>query len=57
MLPLVTAKQTLGVVLIITAIEESAITQENMKLMAMLAKQCSLVMENSLLYDRLEKRS
>jgi signal transduction histidine kinase len=55
MLPLVTAKQTLGVVLIITAIEESAITQENMKLMAMLAKQCSLVMENSLLYDRLRR--
>jgi len=53
MLPLVTAKHTLGVVLIITAIEESAITQENMKLLAMLAKQCSLVMENSLLYDRL----
>ncbi len=55
MLPLVTAKHTLGVVLIITAIEESAITQENMKLLAMLAKQCSLVMENSLLYDRLRK--
>jgi signal transduction histidine kinase len=53
MLPLVTAKHTLGVVLVITAIEESAITQENMKLLAMLAKQCSLVMENSLLYDRL----
>jgi signal transduction histidine kinase len=55
MMPLVTAKHTLGVVLIITAIEESAITQENMKLLAMLAKQCSLVMENSLLYDRLRK--
>jgi signal transduction histidine kinase len=55
MLPLVTAKHTLGVVLIIAAIEESAITQENMKLLAMLAKQCSLVMENSLLYDRLRK--
>ncbi len=55
MLPLVTAKQTLGVVIIITAIEESAITQENMKLFAMLAKQCSLVMENSLLYDRLRR--
>ncbi|MBI5590618.1 MAG: hypothetical protein HY881_09065 [Deltaproteobacteria bacterium] len=55
MLPLVTAKHTLGVVLIITAIEESAITQENMKHLGMLAKQCSLVMENSLLYDRLRK--
>jgi signal transduction histidine kinase len=55
MLPLVTAKHTLGVVLIITAIEESAITQENLKLLAMLAKQCSLVMENSLLYDRLRR--
>ena len=55
MLPLVTAKQTLGVALIVTGIEESAITQENMKLLAMLAKQCSLVMENSLLYDRLRR--
>jgi signal transduction histidine kinase len=55
MLPLVTAKRTLGMVFIVTGIEESAITQENMKLLAMLAKQCSLVMENSLLYDRLKK--
>lgn len=53
MLPLVTIKRTLGVVLIVTAIEESAITQENMKLLAMLAKQCSLVLENVLLYERL----
>jgi signal transduction histidine kinase len=55
MLPLVTAKHTLGVVFIVTGIEESAITQENMKLLGMLAKQFSLVMENALLYDRLRK--
>ena len=55
MLPLVTAKYTMGVIIIVTDVEESAITQENVKLLTMLAKQCSLVMENSLLYDRLKK--
>jgi signal transduction histidine kinase len=55
MLPLSTIKQTLGVVLVVTPIQESAITRENMKMLKLLAKQCSLVMENSLLYDRLMK--
>ena len=53
MLPLVTIKRTLGMVVIVTGVEESAITQETMKLLTMLAKQCSLVLENALLYDRL----
>lgn len=53
MLPLSTIKQTMGVVLLVTPIQESAITRENMKLLKLLAKQCSLVMENTLLYDRL----
>jgi len=55
MLPLSTIKRTLGVVLILTPIEESSITQENLKLLTMLAKQCSLVMENTLLYEDLRK--
>ncbi|MBN2468413.1 MAG: GAF domain-containing protein [Deltaproteobacteria bacterium] len=53
MLPLTTIKHTLGAVLVITAIEASSITQENLKLLNMLAKQCSLVMENAFLYERL----
>jgi len=53
MLPLSTVKSTLGVVFVLTPIEESSITHENMRLMSILAKQCSLVMENTLLYDDL----
>ncbi|MBT8369964.1 MAG: sensor domain-containing diguanylate cyclase [Desulfobacterales bacterium] len=56
MLPLSTVKRTLGVVLILTPIRESFITQENMKLMTILTKECSLVMENTLLYKRLRKK-
>jgi len=55
MLPLSTIKKTLGVILVLTTIEESSITQENVKLLSMLAKQCSLVMENTLLYKDLSK--
>ncbi|MBW1702110.1 MAG: hypothetical protein JRJ11_05645 [Deltaproteobacteria bacterium] len=55
MLPLSTVKRTLGVVLVLAPIEESSITQESLKLLTMLAKQCSLVMENTLLYERLRK--
>lgn len=53
MLPLSTVKKTLGVVLVLTPIEESSITQESLKLLTMLAKQCSLVMENTLLFENL----
>lgn len=56
MLPLSTIRRTLGVVLILTPIEESSITQENVKLLSMLAKQCSLVMENTLLYEDLREK-
>jgi len=56
MLPLSTVKRTLGVVMILTPIEESFITQENMKLLTMLTKECSLVMENTLLYERLRRK-
>lgn len=55
MLPLSTVKSTLGVVLILTPIQESFITHEKMKLLTILTKECSLVMENSLLYARLKK--
>jgi len=55
MLPLSTIKRTLGVVLVLTPIKENAITRENLKLLKMLGKQCSLVMENTFLYDRLRK--
>jgi len=56
MLPLTSTKRTLGVVLLHTPIQESLITQENMKLLTMLAKQYSLVMENTILYERLRKK-
>jgi len=56
MLPLSTVKRTLGVVLLTTPIQESFITHENMKLLSMLTKECSLVMENTLLYERLRRK-
>jgi len=56
MMPLSTVKRTLGVVLILTPIQESFITHENMKLLTILTKECSLVMENTLLYERLRKK-
>jgi diguanylate cyclase (GGDEF)-like protein len=56
MLPLSTVKRTLGVVLLTTPIQESFITHENMKLLTMLTKECSLVMENTLLYKRLRRK-
>ncbi len=56
MLPLSTVKSTLGVILILTPIQESLITQENMKLLTILTKECSLVIENTLLYERLRKK-
>lgn len=55
MLPLSTVKRTLGVVLILTPIQESLITQEKMKLLTILTRECSLVMENTLLYERLKR--
>ena len=55
MMPLSTVKRTLGVVMILTPIQESLITLENMKLLTVLTRECSLVMENTLLYERLRK--
>ena len=54
-LPLCTVKKTLGVIMIATSIEQSSITQENIRLLTMLARQYALVIENALLYDNLRK--
>ncbi|MBT8357512.1 MAG: hypothetical protein HKO79_07235 [Desulfobacterales bacterium] len=55
MLPLTTVKRTLGLTLLFTPIKESLITQENLKLLAILSKECSLVLENTFLYENLKK--
>jgi signal transduction histidine kinase len=55
MLPLTTQSQTLGLVMVVTGISEGAITHERLKLLAILAKQCALIMENTLLYAQLQK--
>ena len=55
MLPLTTQTQTLGLVVVVTSIGEGAITHERLKLLAILAKQCALIMENTLLYAQLQK--
>jgi len=56
MLPLSTVKRTLGVVLILTPIQEGFITHEDMKLLTILTKEFSLVMENTRLVERLRKK-
>jgi diguanylate cyclase (GGDEF)-like protein len=55
MLPLATVKRTLGMVMVLTPFQESRVTQENMRLLAVLARQGSLVMENSILYEKLRR--
>lgn len=55
MLPLATVKRTLGMVMALTPFQESMVTQENMRLLSVLTRQCSLVMENSILYERLRR--
>ena len=57
MSPLSTIKQTLGFVFALASIEESLLTRENLKLLGMLAKQFSLVMENAFLYEKLKKEN
>ncbi len=54
MLPLTTQTKTLGLAMVVTPIQESAITHERLKLLAILAKQCALIMENTLLYAQLQ---
>jgi len=55
MLPLTTHARTLGVAMIVTIIEEKAVTHERLRLLGILSKQCALVMENTLLYDQLKE--
>ncbi len=55
MLPLTTQTKTLGLVMVVTTIQEGAITHERLKLLAILAKQCALIMENTLLYAQLQE--
>ena len=55
MLPISTLKRTIGVVMVLTPLEQSAITQENLRLLGMLSKQCSLLMENSILYNNVRE--
>jgi signal transduction histidine kinase len=43
------------VAVIVTTIEEKAVTHERLRLLGILSKQCALVMENTLLYDQLKK--
>ena len=54
MLPLTTQTQTLGLVMVVTGISVGAITHERLKLLAILAKQYALIMENTLLYAQLQ---
>ena len=54
MLPLVTARKTIGVIIIKSSIDESSITRENLQLLNMLGKQCSLIVENTILYEHLK---
>jgi signal transduction histidine kinase len=55
MLPLATHARTLGVAMIVSDIEENAVTHERLKLLGILSKQCALVMENAFLYEQLHK--
>jgi signal transduction histidine kinase len=55
LIPLCTANRTIGAVLAVTKLEESAITMETLKLLGVLARQFSLVMENAMLYEHLRK--
>ncbi len=55
MLPLTTSRRTLGMVLAVTPMKESSVTQENLKLAGILLRQFSLVVENVLLYEKLKK--
>ena len=57
MLPLSTVKRTLGAVMILTPIQESLITHENLKLLTVLTKEFSLVLENTRLVERLRKNN
>jgi signal transduction histidine kinase len=54
MLPLATQTKTIGLAMVVTGLPEGAMTHERLKLLAILAKQCALIMENTLLYTALQ---
>lgn len=54
MLPLVTVRKTIGVVVILSSVDESSMTRENLQLLNILGKQCSIVIENTILYEHLK---
>jgi signal transduction histidine kinase len=54
-LPLVTAKKTLGAIFLFSPLSEASVTTENYRLLTLLTKQCALVFENSFLYQKLNK--
>ena len=56
MLPVSTVKNTLGAILILTSIPQSAITHETIKLLRLLTKEFSLALENTRLVERLRKK-
>ena len=56
LMPLATPRRTLGLVLLYTSVRQPAVTHENMKLLALLARQCSLVLENTQLYEHLRQK-
>jgi diguanylate cyclase (GGDEF)-like protein len=53
MMPLATVKRTVGAVMAATPVNQDLITQETLKLLSILTKQCALVVENTRLYERL----
>jgi signal transduction histidine kinase len=55
MMPLVTHRRTLGAALAASPLEESTVTHETMRLLAVLTRQCALVMENARLYADLRR--
>jgi diguanylate cyclase (GGDEF)-like protein len=56
MLPLATSRRTLGAILVTTPLNENTLTGEASRLVNILGRQTALMMENSLLYQRLEKK-
>ncbi len=59
LIPLCTAPRSHGVVLVLTPVDQKSITQETLRLLATLAKGCSLMIDNTFLYDqlRIERKS
>lgn len=55
-LPLATLRRTLGAIMVATPVAASAVTHAHMKLLSLLTRQCSLLMENTLLLERLQKK-